>query len=282
MGVSLNPKDQVKGGLIADVDAVLSSIRFQEYTYPSGETTLAAIGKLLLDGGDEYEQVWSVGNPADWEILHDGEEINPAEGNSRSGTADNSNFSQFMRELAPAGWPEQEPGVLKNVQDKISALDGMKAHWIRKAQPARAGLSNTNARGQERTVLVPEKILKLPWEKGKAAAAAKGNGAQTKSSTSTATTAPSADAGADFENEAAMSLASEVLDALKEAKAGTTAAKSDWSMLTLGWCSKNDTFKTTKDQPLKDAVKRLLKNAEFLRAQDVTVDDKGAVTLPAA
>src|SRR5271166_640509 len=151
MGVSLNPKDQIKGGLIQDVDATLVSIIFAEWTYPGTTTaTIAAVGKLKIEGDDdEIEQAWSVGSPSEWSITADGEELESVSG--KTGLNDNCNFATFMRELPLAGFPIDKLG------DKIGILNGMKAHWIRKAQPKRAGLANQDER--EKTTLVPEQIL---------------------------------------------------------------------------------------------------------------------------
>src|ERR1700684_3219638 len=115
MGVSLNPKDQIKGGLIQDVDAVLTRIRFAEYTYPSGQSTIAAVGTLTLEAGDEYEQVWSVGSPEEWELEDDGEMVGNR--NGKTGINDNSNFGMFARELEPAGFP------MNKLDKKISILE---------------------------------------------------------------------------------------------------------------------------------------------------------------
>ena len=272
MGVSLNPKDQVKGGLIQDVDATLTSIRFKEYTYPSGQITIAAVGALTLDAGDEYEQVWSVGSPEEWEIEDDGEMVGNR--NGKTGINDNSNFGMFARELEPAGFP------MNKLDSKISILDGLKAHWIRKAQPKRAGLQGADER--ERTTLVPEKIIKLPWEKDKATAT-KGKTTTTasKPATGAAPASASSNGVGDLENEAAVGIASEVLAALKASAAGGHA-KTQWGLKVLSGCSANDSFKALPQGAAdRTAVQRLLKNAEFLATQEVEMSDKGDVIVPA-
>src|SRR4051812_18271686 len=75
MPISLNPKDQVKGGLIQDVDGVLKTLRFEETTYSNGTPFVGAVGVIVLDGGDEERGLWSIGKVGDWEVQDDGKRL---------------------------------------------------------------------------------------------------------------------------------------------------------------------------------------------------------------
>jgi hypothetical protein len=274
MGISFNPKDQIKGGLITDVDGTLTNVRIvNPFTYPNSDAKACAIvATLVVDGGDEHEAFWSMGNPEAWEISYDGMEATSVEG--KTGMQDSCNAAFFLRELEPAGFP------LNKVTDKISFLEGLKAHWIQKAPPKRAGLDNTNARGQERTCLVPEKILKLPWEKEKGGKAPTKTPASASTSKPASTPAASSNGAGDLENEAAVGIASDVLAALKATAPGAHA-KTQWGLKVLSGCSANDSFKALPQGAAdRTAVQRLLKNAEFLATQEVKMSDKGDVIVP--
>lgn len=279
MGVSFNPKDQVKGGLLSDVDGTLKDVLIvNPFTYPNGgATACAVVAKLVLDDDkSEHDVFWSMGSPSQWEVSEDGMTADSSKGST--GTNDNSNFSFFVRELEPAGFP------VHTIKDRIDFLEGLHGHWIQKATPARPGMENKNDRGQDRTCAVLEKYI--PAGKGKAAAA--GGKAAGKVSTSTPATAKAAPAAesngagdnSDFENENATPVAVDVIQTLKDANAGTSYTKQNWGIMHLSQASKHELWKTLAAGD-KNAVRRLLLNKEFLSMQDVTVSDKGDVLIPA-
>jgi hypothetical protein len=263
MSFSLHPNDQIKGGLLDDFDATLTNTLFKLWAYPnSGNVTVAMVSSMVLDNGDKYEGMWSVGDPEQYNIVNDGKGLESKRGTT--GTVDSSNFSMFTRELLNA---DTEQKCMKALtENNIGLLDGLKAHWIRKAQPDRTGLKKTDDR--DRTTLVPEKIINYP------------GGGKAKSQASVQKTQAAATQTAnDMENEAAVAIAEAALNVIKEQKKGEVI-KSAWSTTVLSGPNKVDAYKAA-DIPTKDAVKRLLKNAEFLTQFDVAVDEAGNVTLPA-
>lgn len=270
MSISLNPKDAIKGGIIGDVDATIIEIKFDtHFTYPNSNTqTCAAVAKLQLDGGDIVDPVfWSVGKPEDYTVSDDGMELESVKGNT--GASDNSNYIMFATELINAGFPANK------LTNRIDVLVGLRAHWIQKAQPKRAGIVQTNER--DRTLLVPERVLSLPGEKN---AANKGGTKQTKNSGTTAPTTTATVPANDMENTDAMQLAGEALTFLKTNKAGAMIDATKWQPTALAALASIPEYKTI-DLLSKAAATRLMRNADFLAIHDVTLDTAG-VKIPAA
>jgi hypothetical protein len=184
MGLSLKPSEMVEGGVVpVDQNLTIKEARFTlfDYTKKDGTvvaTTVAVRIKTTNDDGQEFEQQYSVGDPAKFSPSTDGK--NPAkEGKfiiaigAQEALSKSSNFYILQNNLVNAGFPENKLG------DDISVLEGLYAYWIGVPEPKRAGLTRVVAAGEavrERVISVPSQIHKLPWEKskGKAAAAVKG------------------------------------------------------------------------------------------------------------
>jgi hypothetical protein len=290
MGVSLNPKDQVKGGLIDDVDAVATNFRFETREYDDGSGVVLTCDFTPAGDSEPMSQSpwWSVGSAAEWNIDADGFSITSTSRSPKSGTVDSSNFSMFMRELEPAGFPTGK------IVDKINVLDDVTAHWVRKAQPTRGGMSNTNARGQEKTTLVMEKILSHPLINGGKGVAKNGSGTRRAAGTSASaakpappaaakpvSAAPASDPAADLENEAALEIAMEVAQTMIANYPGKSYTKNSWGVSHLSTASSTANYKQAA-QDVKNAVRRLLTYADFLSSQGIELSATGEVVLPAA
>lgn len=171
--LNMNPTTYVKGGLMDDVDVEVVGSVFEWFDYGGVATSVPALKLTLkdMDSGNEEEVHYSVGAAKDFEPSEDGEYIVPVGSSSffRSG----SNYAFFMGQLVLAGCPAEK---LDNTP--ASVLVGLKAHMIRKEAPARDNLQSQQQEGdRKKTVLVPSKIVQLPWEgkKGSAAASKKGS-----------------------------------------------------------------------------------------------------------
>ena len=285
MPISFRPSEQVKGGLVGDVDAVLTRIRMESDIYQNGTPSIGAVGILTLDGGDTDRVLWSLGSPQEWEILNpetvteDGREflrgIQVDSVKGHTGSTDSANVSMLMREMQNAGFPANK------ITDVITCIEGVKCHWIRKPQPKRSGLDQPQqgqpqqGEGRERTVLVPEKVLLMPGEKAKGGTAARPTVAPGASGKTTV--APATDP---LENELAVGIASAAVAILKATKAGAVP-KSKWVTTRLAAASKADGYPEA-DKPTKDAVGELLKNAEWLGEFGIKIAaDSGDVTIEA-
>lgn len=292
MPLSISPKDQVKGGLIADINMKMQKPRFGYFTYKSGDSAIVLADKLKLEGGDEIESFWSVGSP-DAVFLCDekGNEIDvdtektisfahgtlsvteaewvESRGGS-SGFTDSSNCAMLLREIPMSGFPEGK------LAGPISVLDGFTAFWIRKPQPDRPGIVKADER--EKTVLVPKTYYSKGFPKQASSSAS------SKSTTSTAAAKPAAskaDSSADLDNDTATGFAMQILEALKSSNgnAGKTYDKNGWSLAVMGVGPKVDGYKALGNED-KAAITRLLKFPDFLQSQELTVGEKGDVTLP--
>lgn len=163
MGVSLKPSDAVEGGAVpVDMNLLYKEARFNVFDYTTKEgkvvgTTVALRVKSVNDDGSEYEQQYSVGDPGRFTVSEDGKSI---EGPNMSKS---SNAFLFLKGLVDAGFPENKLG------DDISVLDGTYAYHIGVPEPKRSGLApRPVAEGQvvrPKTLSIPSKILRLPWEK---------------------------------------------------------------------------------------------------------------------
>ena len=171
-GVSLNPETFVEGGLLDDADVEFKSAAFELWDYQGKSPVSAPALKLgmELEGGDTFEQYYSMGNANDWMPSEDGKSLMAV--GSATGIRKSTNGSMFLSSLVNAGFPASKLG------DDISVIVGTKAHMIQKAQPKRAGIEGGDKRkgadGKEydRTLLVVESIKELPKGVGKLAAGA--------------------------------------------------------------------------------------------------------------
>lgn len=165
--------DFSEGGGLIQGDLIWRKPRFEQFNYggKGPETPTFAID-LEDEQGAIVVQNWSVGNGDDWAPSKDGHKIiavGKADKLSKS-----SNFYQLLKSLLEGGWPKGK------VTDDVSVFEGMKCHMIRIPAPKREGLSGGTPSKYEKTILVVDKVITLPWEgegkgKGKGTAAS-GNG----------------------------------------------------------------------------------------------------------
>ena len=156
--VSINPDTFVQGGLIDDVDAILTSVRFTEFDYEGkSDKVLALKVAFTTPDGEAHEQYYSAGDLKRFRPTDDGKHIVPVAG--ATCLVVSSNASQFLTSVANAGFP-------KNKMDRdISVLDGTGVHLRRIAQAERKGLAKKEGDDKQKTILVVEKILFQPGEK---------------------------------------------------------------------------------------------------------------------
>ncbi len=144
-----------------------------DYTRKTGEkvaTTTAAHITFKGEDGTEYEQHYSVGDPARVLPSQDGKAIILQGDNANLNKS--SNFFVLMNALESAGLPEDFMG------EDISVLDGMVTHNIGVPETTRAGLAGSapavaGAAKRTRILPVPDEIISMPGKKGKGAAGAK-------------------------------------------------------------------------------------------------------------
>lgn len=159
IGVSINPETFVQGGLIDDVDAILSSVRFTKFNYEGkSDEVLALKVNFTTPDGEAHEQYYSAGDLKRFQPSDDGARAIPVGG--ASALVVSSNASQFLISIVNAGFPKNK------LSDDVSVFDGTGVHLRRIAQAERKGLSKPKD-GEERqkTILVVEKILFQPGEK---------------------------------------------------------------------------------------------------------------------
>jgi hypothetical protein len=162
---SLRPADFTSGGLLDDADVTITEARFVMWDYQGQiREPVPAMAVTMETGGEgtplteTYTQYYSCGDSKNMTPSQDGKTL---EVTGSHGLKSNSNAGQFLTELVKAGFPDS-----KLAEGDISVLDGMEAHVIRIPQPKRAGLAKSAANpDKEQTILVVNKIHKLPWDK---------------------------------------------------------------------------------------------------------------------
>jgi len=210
VGVSLSPDDMVAGGLMDDVDVTWKGARFALWDYGGKVPTPVPALKLTLVGadGEEHEQYYSTGAAKDWSPSPDGKMLIPLSGASLRST---TNFAMLMQSI----WNTQQ-FPRDRLSNDISVFEGIVAHMIQVAAPKRKGLAPKMVDGKEveATVLVVDKIIKLPWEgDAQQAKAGKGKG---KSAGKTAAVAASAETAEGAVDEIAAETEVVILEILAE------------------------------------------------------------------
>jgi len=243
------------GGLLDDVNATVKEARFEIFDYQGkGNAAPSARFTLSLEDGSEVSQNWSCGKATDWTPSEDGKTL-VAIGRATSLNRQ-SNVALLLESIVNSGFPEDKIG------DDISIFEGMEAHFVRVPAPERKGLTKrTDAQGNviEQTVLVVDKIIKLPWEKK--ASAPKG---QAKAPAS----APKAPARAAAEGEDLTEVASAaVLEILAENPDGVAKAQLPALL-----------FKKLASHPKKAQIMQVAFKNEFLSSGSWTYD-KGKLSL---
>jgi len=157
-GVSINPEDFSKGGVLNDVDVEFVETRFMTGEdaaelcdnldkYTNYEETLFLVVKLKTQDGEAYEP-WSSGKLDYFEPRMEGRIAKPV--GTAEKLSDSCNAYTLLASILNAGFPRDQ------FDDDVSIFDGMMAHLIRVEQPKRAGLDGDS--GKTRTVLTVENI----------------------------------------------------------------------------------------------------------------------------
>lgn len=190
--ISLNPKTFTKGGLFSDVDVEILDFYFTLESpegYTVADRVFAKADMKILSDGALVDNFYSAGKSADFVPSKDG----PGEGTgyaleetgSRTALNDNTNISIFMAELVKCGFPPERLD-----SGRLDVLKGLVCHVVR-IPTKREGLERDKKEGaRPDTVLVPNKIIKLPG-----GAAKKGPAAAKKGGASTPAAEAAADAG---------------------------------------------------------------------------------------
>jgi len=155
MPISLKPSEMsAGGGLWGDLDATVTGMAFK--TSPPGyaqvPVTVLEVN-VIEDSGEEHEQFLSCGKgntpTPDGKGLEDGGKFNSG-----------SNAGLFLASVITGGFPENR------LEEDVSIMVGMKAHFERAAAPKRniAKAPRADGRVFEDTVLIVTKVLQLPWD----------------------------------------------------------------------------------------------------------------------
>ena len=156
-GASWNPDDMIEGGAVPSGHLQLMLATWVTWDYGGrGPATFALKLNFKDDFGNTSEQYYSAGDATKWHPSADGE-FAVASG-AQDKLSRNSNAGFFLRELTNAGYPKNRMG------EKISALNGLYAHYDEKVQPPRPGLKQAEGEQRQRTSAVPTVIHNLPWE----------------------------------------------------------------------------------------------------------------------
>ncbi len=194
-GISLNPDTYGEGGLLDDADVDIKEAAFVLWDYQGQAPQGPALGINFVDAdGKEHDQYYSAGKINFFVPSEDGESLIPV--GDKQGIQRTCNAAAFLLSLVNARFPKE-----KLDDGKISVLVGANVHVHRQAQPKRSGLAQQpRADGREATILLVDKINRLPWEK----ASPKGVGSAAKTTKpATAPTPPSESeaSGDEVENE---------------------------------------------------------------------------------
>ena len=238
------------GGLLDDVDAVISDARFIMTDYEGtmdSEVPVCQIG-LTVDG-EETMSLYSVGGNNDFIPSEDGMAL--AKVGGKNGLNKSSKFAMFMLALVEAGC---SPAKLE--PNNIGCLVGLEGHFDRMVVEYKGMSKRQDKDGKPRdnTVLVCTNVTKAPWDVNAAPKAAKGAAKGKK--------AAACDEDA---------LATIIQDIIIEAD-GTMAKKEVLSSL-----FKSDALKEREDRA---ACLKLAKTDKFLGGREEwNLDDVGVMTV---
>jgi hypothetical protein len=160
--VSINPRDQVEGGGAPTGLLTVTESRFVRFDYGGRSTPVLTLRWMLQDAaGETHDQHYSAGDITRLQPSSDGKSAVAVEGSGAVGLMSATNAAFLLREVVNAGWPESR------LSDDVSIFDGLQAIFEAREQPTRAGLAE-RADGRKRTLPIPSKVVKLPWEAGPA------------------------------------------------------------------------------------------------------------------
>lgn len=159
--VSLNPDTfAAGGGLLDDAVVTVTDAAFVLWDYMGKAKQGPALALSMKDEEDkEHDQYFSAGDKKFFVPSGDGEYLTPV--GDKEALISSTNAAQFLTSLVNAGFPKDRLD-----EGKISILKGLVVHVHREAQQKRAGLAQAREDGREATILLVDKIVKLPWEKG--------------------------------------------------------------------------------------------------------------------
>ncbi len=157
--VNLRPDSFAEGGgLVDDFDGVIADIRFIMTDYEGAVSEAVPVACVKFDiEGEEASQNFSVGGKNDFAPDETGMGLTVLKG--KSTLTKRSKFGMLLESLVVAGFP-----VSKMDSDDISYLNGLDAHFLRKAVEYK-GVKVKE--GKDSTVLLCTKINKLPWDSDK-------------------------------------------------------------------------------------------------------------------
>ncbi len=163
-GIGLGPSGYVEGGgLLDNVVVDWTEVRFEMFDY-GGQSDSGPVPALRVtftpEDGEPSDQYFSAGKAEDWEPSKDGTTL-VAVGNAK-GINKSCNMAILIHSLIEAGFPEDK------IEDDCTVFEGMITHVVRVPAPKRPGLvvrTRADGRTFEKTNLVVDKIIKLPWEK---------------------------------------------------------------------------------------------------------------------
>ncbi len=166
-GISLNPKDQIKGSSLADdFDGLITDAGFELFTYPNTTNTTVAlfleIEAELADGTKTIREHYSAGNPSLVQPTEDGCCIEPVGDKDYDGLNDNTVAIYALTQIVNAGFPAAD----QLGTGDATVLKGHRFHFKR--------LDRKDAKNVTRQSLVPTKYLGAGSGKGSTAGA--GNG----------------------------------------------------------------------------------------------------------
>ena len=177
-GVSLNPETFAEGGgLLDDAEVMVADAAFVLWDYQGKAQQVPALAISFKDSEEkEHDQYYSAGDKRYFVPSEGGESLIPV--GDKTSIQATCNAAQFLKSLVNAGFPTD-----KLEDGDIGILKGMKCHVHREAQMKRVGLAaqaREDGTVREKTILLVDKIIQLPWEsaKGSGKAASKPNGAE--------------------------------------------------------------------------------------------------------
>jgi hypothetical protein len=162
-GSSLNPESYSEGGgLLDNVNVVWKEVRFEMWDYNGMVPQAVPAMKIVMETEEagEATQYFSAGSAKDWQPSQDGIRLVATGG--ATGINKTSNMAILISSLVEAGFPPEK------IEDECTVFEGLECHMVRVPAPKRTGIVNTpRADGKvfEKTNLVVDTIVKLPWEK---------------------------------------------------------------------------------------------------------------------
>lgn len=177
-----DPSTFVEGGLIDDINGKITDAKFTMYDYngKSDGGAVPALGiEIELEDGVKHESYYSAGDAKFWAPSADGKTLTPT--SDKTSLSKSSKLGIFLTELINAGFP-----VTKLQAGDITCLIGLQAHFVRKADKERKGLTRKDEKAQSTLCVV--KVISMPGEQPKAAAKQTAVGAPSGSTGSPAAT----------------------------------------------------------------------------------------------